>query len=152
MYLGQVAPACEYRCILSQGYAADPVLCPDGYAYFAPSIIRSLGHSPIKTQLYSVPPWVVSFGASMIIATFSDWLRMRYLFIMIGSAVGLIGYAILISVHNNVNTMYAALFLAAAGNYSAMPVIVCWFNTNCESLSLKFVYRLWTTTDGLFKQ
>lgn len=88
----------------------------------------------------------------MIIATFSDWLRMRYLFIMIGSAVGLIGYAILISVHNNVNTMYAALFLAAAGNYSAMPVIVCWFNTNCESLSLRFVYRLWTTTDGLFKQ
>jgi len=114
----------------------DHLTWTDGYAYFAPAIIRSLGHSPIKTQLYSVPPWVVSFGMSMIIATFSDWLRMRYIFVMIPLAVTLAGYAILTSVHNNVNAMYAALFLAAAGNFSTMPVIVCWFNSNCESLFL----------------
>src|ERR1700744_5829479 len=29
-----------------------------GYAYFAPTILRTFGFSPVKTQLYSVPPWV----------------------------------------------------------------------------------------------
>lgn len=68
----------------------------------------------------------------MIVAAFSDWLRMRYIFIMIPLAVAIAGYATLMSVHHDVKTMYAALFLAVAGNYSAMPVIVCWFNTNCK--------------------
>ena len=106
----------------------------DAYAYFSPSIIRSLGHSPIKTQLYSVPPWVVSFGTSMIIAAFSDRFRMRYVFIMIPLAMTLAGFAILVSIHHDVDAMYAALFLAVAGTYSAMPVVICWFNTNSKSL------------------
>lgn len=72
----------------------------------------------------------------MIIAAFSDWLRMRYIFVMIPLALTVAGYAILISVHHDVNAMYAALFLAAAGNYSAMPVVICWFNSNCELLLL----------------
>jgi len=109
---------------------SDSTSCLDGYAYFSPAIIRSLGHSPIKTQLYSVPPWVVAFGTSMIIAVFSDWFGKRYIFIMIPLAMTLIGHAILVSIHNNVDAMYAALFLAVAGTYSAMPVVICWFNTN----------------------
>lgn len=128
-------------------------LChPDGYAYFAPTIIRSLGHSPIGTQLYSVPPWVVSFGLSMIIASFSDWFKMRYIFIIIPSAVGLVGYAMLISIHNNVNAMYAALFLAVSGNFAAMPVIICWFNSNCEYFSIHYRDGWLTTNNGLFNQ
>ena len=122
----------------------------DGYAYFAPSIIRSLGHSPIGTQLYSVPPWIASFGLGMAIATFSDWFRMRYIFIIIPSAVGLVGYAMLISIHNNVNAMYAALFLAVSGNFAAMPVIICWFNSNCECFSIHSRDRRLTAKNGLF--
>ena len=135
MYLGQVVPACEYTSHLKVNIP-NHLSCTDGYAYFAPTIIRSLGYSPIKTQLYSVPPWAVAFCMSMIIATFSDWLRMRYTFVMIPLAMTVAGYAILLSVHHNINAMYAALFLAAAGNYSAMPVIICWFNSNCELLLL----------------
>jgi len=66
----------------------------------------------------------------MTIAVFSDRLKMRYVFIMIPLAMTLAGYAILVSIHHNVDAMYAALFLAVAGNYSAMPVVLCWFNTN----------------------
>jgi len=75
----------------------------------------------------------------MIIAAFSDWLRMRYIFIMIPLAMTLTGYAILTSIHHDVNVMYAALFLAVAGNYSTMPVVLCWFNTNGKSLFWAFV-------------
>jgi hypothetical protein len=105
-------------------------LSSDSYAYFAPAIIQGLGHSPVKTQLYSVPPWVVAFGLAMIIATFSDKLRHRYIFVLIPIVVALVGYIILLTVHNRTHLQYGALFLAAAGNYAAMPVIVCWFNSN----------------------
>ena len=66
----------------------------------------------------------------MVIAVFSDWLGMRYIFVMIPLVMALAGYAILVSTHHDVDAMYAALFLAVAGNYSAMPVILCWSNTN----------------------
>ena len=72
----------------------------------------------------------------MIIAVFSDWLKKRYIFVMIPLAMTIAGYAILVSIHHDVNTMYAALFLAVAGNYSAMPVILCWSSTNGKSLFL----------------
>jgi len=70
----------------------------------------------------------------MIIAAFSDRFRMRYVFIMIPLAMTLAGFAILVSIHHDVDAMYAALFLAVAGTYSAMPVVICWFNTNGKSL------------------
>lgn len=54
--------------------------------------------------------------------------------------MALAGYAILISVHNHANATYAALFLAVAGNFSALPVIICWLNTNCK-LSLLVARR-----------
>ena len=76
----------------------------------------------------------------MIIAALSDRLRMRYIFIVIPLFMALAGYAILISVHNHANATYAALFLAVAGNFSALPVIICWLNTNCK-LSLLVARR-----------
>ncbi|KAI0723914.1 MFS general substrate transporter [Cerioporus squamosus] len=111
MYLGLIVPAY-------------------GYAYFAPTIIQSLGHSAIRTQLLSVPPWACAFALAMLSATFSDWLRMRYVFVLATTAVSLAGFVILLVVHDDAHLQYAALFLAAMGTYSAMPIIVCWFNTN----------------------
>ncbi|RDX56433.1 MFS general substrate transporter [Lentinus brumalis] len=111
MYLGLIVPAY-------------------GYAYFAPTIIQSLGYGAIRTQLLSVPPWACAFALAMLSATFSDWLRMRYVFVLATTAVSITGFIILLVVHDNRHLQYAALFLAAMGTYSAMPIIVCWFNTN----------------------
>ncbi|TBU38440.1 MFS general substrate transporter [Dichomitus squalens] len=111
MYLGLVVPAYSY-------------------AYFAPSIIQSLGNGAIHTQLLSVPPWACAFALAMLSATLSDWLRMRFAFVLATTAVSLTGFVILLVVHDNTHLQYAALFLAAMGTYAAMPIIVCWFNTN----------------------
>ena len=72
----------------------------------------------------------------MLSATASDWLRMRFAFIVGKIAVSLTGFIILLVVHDDRHLQYPALFLAAMGTYSAMPIIVCWFNTNCELLLL----------------
>ncbi len=66
----------------------------------------------------------------MLAATLSDWLRMRFVFVLGTVAVSLTGFIILLVVHDNKHLQYAALFLAAMGTYSAMPIVVCWFNTN----------------------
>ncbi len=134
MYFGLIVPAYGYgthaRC------RCEPQLISHFTAYFSPAIIQSLGHSSIRSQLLSVPPWACAFGVAMTVAIASDYFRHRFIFTLIPALLAITGFAILFAVHNNVHLQYAALFLAASGTYSSMPVIVCWFNTNRECLGL----------------
>ncbi|KAI8934254.1 hypothetical protein NX059_008998 [Plenodomus lindquistii] len=114
-----------------------------GYAYFSPTIIRSYGYSPIQTQLYSVPPWAAAFGFSMVLAWFSDRFKHRFLFAIFAICVAIVGFAILISVHDNRSVQYGALFLVTSGAYSAMPIIVCWFNMNLGGHHRRAVGSAW---------
>ncbi|EKM59630.1 uncharacterized protein PHACADRAFT_205855 [Phanerochaete carnosa HHB-10118-sp] len=114
-----------------------------GYTYFAPAIIQSLGHSNIRTQLLSVPPWACAFVVSMIVATLSDYVGHRYLFMMVTAAVSMAGFAILFRVHDDQNLQYGALFLAATGAFSSMPVIVCWFSTNLAGHRRRAIGTAW---------
>jgi hypothetical protein len=118
------------------------------YAYFSPAIIKSFGYTPIQTQLHSVPPWAAAFGWSMIMATFSDLSRHRFSFIMFGICIAITAFAILISVHDNIQVQYAALFLAAMGCYSTMPFMVCWFNMNIGSHARRSVCSAWQVGFG----
>lgn len=113
------------------------------YAFFAPGIIQSYGYSQIGTQLHSVPPWACAFVFAMIIAFFSDKTKHRFAFTLIPIFVAISGFAILLTVHNKPHTQYAALFLVAMGSYSAMPVIVCWFNMNLGGHHRRAVGTAW---------
>ncbi|KAE8452480.1 hypothetical protein EG329_000382 [Mollisiaceae sp. DMI_Dod_QoI] len=119
-----------------------------GYAFFAPTILATYGYSPVETQLHSVPPWACAFAFAMIIATFSDFTRHRFLFTIIPICVAISGFAILIRVHHNKHLEYAALFLVAMGAYSAMPVIVCWFNMNLGGHHRRAVGTAWQVGFG----
>ncbi|KAF2184415.1 MFS general substrate transporter [Zopfia rhizophila CBS 207.26] len=119
-----------------------------GYAYFSPSIIRSYGYSPIQTQLHSVPPWAAAFGFAMTVAYFSDRFRHRFLFAILPICVCIAGFGILIAVHNHREVQYAALFLVAMGAYTAMPVIVCWFNMNLGGHHRRAVGTAWQVGFG----
>ncbi|KAL2160556.1 hypothetical protein VTH06DRAFT_1244 [Thermothelomyces fergusii] len=124
MYLGLIVP----------GYS---------YAYFAPTILQSYNYDPITTQLRSVPPWAVSFGFSMIVAVLSDWAKHRFAFIIGSSCIAVSGFAVLLSVHDNLQVQYAALFLVCMGTFSAMPIIVCWFNMNLSGHHRKAIGSAW---------
>ncbi|KXX79013.1 High-affinity nicotinic acid transporter [Madurella mycetomatis] len=113
------------------------------YAYFAPTIIQSYRYDPIQTQLRSVPPWAVSFGFAMIIATLSDWARHRFAFCVGTIAISIAGFAVLINVHDNLPVQYASLFLVAMGTYAAMPIIVCWFNMNLGGHHRRAIGSAW---------
>lgn len=118
------------------------------YSYFSPAIIQSYGYSPIQTQLHSVPPWAAAFGFSMIVAWLSDRFQHRFLFAIFPICVCVSGFAILLAVHNNRNVQYSALFLIAMGAYTAMPVIVCWFNMNLGGHHRRAVGSAWQVGFG----
>lgn len=91
-----------------------------GYAYFAPTIVQQLGnYSSIRTQLMSVPPWVVAFFVSMLIAYFSDRLRHRFAFIVLPISLAVVGLVVLISLEGHSGVRYFALFLTSSGCCSA---------------------------------
>jgi len=119
-----------------------------GYAYFSPAILQTYGYSPIQTQLHSVPPWAAAFGFSMLVAWLSDRVKHRFLFTIVPICVCIAGFAILIAVHNNQQLQYAALFLVAMGAYTAMPVIVCWFNMNLGGHHRRSVGSAWQVGFG----
>lgn len=114
-----------------------------GYAYFAPTIIRSYGYSPIQTQLYSVPPWVVTFVLSMVIAACSDFFRHRFMFALIPICVAIVGFSILLVIHHQRHVQYGALFLAISGVVSALSIIVCWFQMNLGGHLRRSVGSAW---------
>ncbi|KAH0371388.1 MFS general substrate transporter, partial [Aureobasidium melanogenum] len=118
------------------------------YAYFSPSIINGYGYSKIQTQLHSVPPWAAAFGFAMILAYISDKTRHRSAYAVFAVCIAIAGFAILLSVHHNRPLEYAALFLVAMGCYSAMPIIVCWFNMNLGGHHRRSVGSAWQVAFG----
>ena len=113
-----------------------------GYAYFAPVIIKSFGFSAVQTQLHSVPPWAASWGWSLLLAYLSDRYQKRFLFICVSLAVGITGFAIVLS-HASYSAKYGGLHLITSGVYGAMPIIVCWYNLNLGGHHRRAVGSAW---------
>nr|OQO15450.1 hypothetical protein B0A51_16239 [Rachicladosporium sp. CCFEE 5018] len=133
----------DYKVIVA-GFMYFGLIVPAyGYAYFAPTIIKTFGYSPIQTQLHSVPPWAVAFAWAMFLATMSDAARHRWAFAVASILIGIAGFAILLAVHDNRSVQYAALFLVTMGTYSAMPITICWFNQNLGGHHRRSVGSAW---------
>ncbi|GFG09752.1 uncharacterized transporter C1002.16c [Aspergillus lentulus] len=139
MYLGQGVTAYGTSLLL----LFSEMLTRTGYAYFAPTIIKTYGHDAIKSQLYSIPPWAAAFGLSMLIAFLSDKLRHRFIFAIIPILIAMAGFGILLIVHDHHTVQYGALFLVTSGCYSAMPVLVCWFSMNLGGHRRRSVGTAW---------
>lgn len=119
-----------------------------GYAYFAPTIIKTFDYDSVQTQLYSIPPWAAAFGFSMVVAFFSDRLRHRFAFTLIPIAIAIVGFGMLLGIHDKHHVQYGALFLVTCGAYSAMPVVVCWFAMNLGGHHRRSVGTAWQVGFG----
>ncbi|KAG0645324.1 MFS transporter prlL [Hyphodiscus hymeniophilus] len=138
----------DYKVILGGLMYFGLIVPAYGFAFFAPTVLATYGYSPIETQLHSVPPWACAFGFAMMIAFASDFTRHRFAFTLIPISVAIAGFGILITVHHNRSLEYAGLFLVAMGAYSAMPVIVCWFNMNLGGHHRRAVGTAWQVGFG----
>ena len=122
----------DFKIVLS-GFVYFGIVVPGYcYAFFAPTILVSLGYSPTMTQLYSVPPTAAAFVLGVIVAVASDYYKRRYIFILPMLLISVVGTIILLNVHDSVSVRYGALCLVMIGQAAATPVIICWFSTNRE--------------------
>ncbi|GAB1203768.1 hypothetical protein APSETT445_002408 [Aspergillus pseudonomiae] len=135
----------DYKIFIGGWMYFGQVVTAYGYAYFAPTIIKTYGYGPIKTQLYSIPPWAAAFGFSMVVAFLSDRFRHRFAFAFIPMLIAMAGYGILLNIHGEAqrHVQYGALFLVTMGCYSAMPVLVCWFSMNLGGHRRRSVGTAW---------
>lgn len=100
-----------------------------GYAtsFFIPTIINQMGYTAAQSQLRAIPIFVVATATALMVAFGTDRLKHRYGFIVAGSLVGIVGYAILLNLSRvNVEVRYFAAFLITIGGYMAQPVTLAW--------------------------
>lgn len=94
-----------------------------------PSIIKGFGYSPNNAQLFSVIPYAVAAVITVVVAIFSDRLRIRGVMMLFTLPLAIIGYAVIANAHS-VKVKYGMTFLMATGLYSAVPCVLGWISNN----------------------
>ncbi|KAI4127440.1 MAG: hypothetical protein LQ338_003210 [Usnochroma carphineum] len=105
----------------------------NGYsgAFFTPTILKQLGWTSTKAQLYTIPIYALSAVAAVGTAFLSDRLRHRYACCILGVFVASAGYATLLAQkHVPVDVRYVALYFTTVGGYITQPLALVWMNNN----------------------
>ncbi|KAE9395083.1 MFS general substrate transporter [Gymnopus androsaceus JB14] len=111
--------------MLFHGY----VFVLSSFSIFLPTIIADLGFQSWQAQLLTVPP--NTFAALTIAITV--WFSVRYdriaVFIIITTAVAIIGYLVLLTA-TKPGAQYVGVHLAAAGIYTGNALVLSWPGEN----------------------
>ncbi|KAJ5557146.1 transporter, partial [Penicillium frequentans] len=112
-----------------------------GVQLFLPVIIKRLGYSTVKTNLYTVAPNVSGAVMLLILAFCSDWTRWRFPFIALGFLFTFIGFIIYatIDVETDLNVAYFACFMMTWGTSAPSVLLDVWYNNNIASESRRVV-------------
>lgn len=98
---------------------------------FQPTILKSLGYTNAQAQIHTVPVYIVALAILNICAFFSGYLRHRYGFVVFGACLGVIGWAVELTVPiTSVAARYCGMFAIASSAYVQMPLIVAWISNN----------------------
>ncbi|KAI2780626.1 putative allantoate permease [Daldinia loculata] len=134
-YLGAIM----YFCVVVPVYA---------FAYFTPTIVKTLGYSVVQTQLHSIPPFAAALGLCLVLTYLSDRTDSRLPYIMFPIAVLIAGLAILMTTHSNFSVQYAGLCLVCMGAFSAGPVVICWYLMNLQGHKQRSIGSAWMISFG----
>ncbi|KAJ9137120.1 MFS general substrate transporter [Pleurostoma richardsiae] len=104
-----------------------------GYAttFFMPTILLEFGWKAESAQVHTIPVYVVSAAGMLFSAWASDRMRHRYGWIMGGTVIATVGYAMLLDQSGlSRDAKYAAVFLVCLGGYIATPIALAWLQNN----------------------
>lgn len=109
-----------------------------GVSLFTPTIIRNLGYSTTKSQLLSVPIYIVAAIFSVVQGFISDRVGLRSPFLVFNYLCMAVGYIVCVTGDpvDNPAGIYAGVYVAAFGIYPAIPLSIVW-NANNLSGSYK---------------
>ncbi|KUL90524.1 hypothetical protein ZTR_00070 [Talaromyces verruculosus] len=102
---------------------------------FLPQIIKRLGYSTVKTNLYTVAPNVSGAVMLLILAFLSDWTRWRFPFVALGFLFTFIGFIIYVAidVEHDIHVAYFASFMMTWGTSAPSVLLDVWYNNNIAS-------------------
>ena len=96
-----------------------------GISVFMPTVLKDLGWTATKAQLYSVPPYVCACFVAIGVALVSDKTKMRGIYLASFTVLGITGFS-LMRWNNNANTRYAAVYLLVIGAFPGGPGFLSW--------------------------
>ncbi|KAI0389351.1 major facilitator superfamily domain-containing protein [Xylariaceae sp. FL0594] len=106
------------------------IVCPlYGVSLFLPTIIRGLGFVSSTAQLLTVPIYITAAVLAVVVAYFSDRVGKRSPFVITCMLFILIGFILCISTSKPA-VVYAGVFIATAGIYSAFAGNIAWLSNN----------------------
>jgi hypothetical protein len=92
---------------------------------FLPTIINGLGYTAAQAQLLSIPPNAIAFVLTMSVAIVAEKTGRRAPFIIGGSAIGVVGYIMLLT-SRWPGMSYAGTIVVSAGVFPVGPIVVGW--------------------------
>ena len=101
---------------------------------FTPTIIKTLGYTSTKTQLMSVPIYIVAAICAVAQGFASDYVGLRSPFLVLNFTCMAVGYIVCLTGNpiTNGKGVYAGIYIAAIGIYPAIPMSIVW---NANNLS-----------------
>ncbi|KAK3293767.1 major facilitator superfamily domain-containing protein [Chaetomium fimeti] len=118
-----------------------------GLSVFMPTILRDLGWTDTKAQLYSVPPYVAACLVAIAVAYGSDKTHQRGIWLAAFSCLAVIGFAILRWVEEP-NIRYMAIYFVTVGAFPGGPGFLAWAINNSGSPSVRAVSSGYVVTLG----
>ncbi|KAJ3461594.1 hypothetical protein MRS44_010147 [Fusarium solani] len=102
---------------------------------FTPLIVAKLGYSAVKTNLYTVAPYMVSAVLLFSTAISSDYFRERTYHLLSAFTLSCIGFIIIasIDVESHIGVAYFAVFLIVGGCFTPSIVFHSWHQNNILS-------------------
>lgn len=113
-----------------------------GISVFLPTVLRDLGWTATRAQLYSVPPYVCACLVAVAIAFISDKTKQRGIYLAGFTTLGITGFA-LMRWNQDEWTRYAAVYLLVIGAFPGGPGFLSW------ALNSKF-HPVEPTTKNIF--
>ncbi|KAI2626886.1 putative allantoate permease [Xylaria nigripes] len=118
------------------------------FAYFTPTIVKTLGFSSIQTQLHSVPPFAAALVFCVIVSYLSDRTDVRLPYVLFSGILIVIGLALLMTTHDNFSVQYGGIFLVCLGALTVAPLVVCWYLMNLQGHKQRSIGSAWMISFG----
>ncbi|CEL11433.1 hypothetical protein ASPCAL14535 [Aspergillus calidoustus] len=101
------------------------------FGLFLPTIIDESGFASDanQVQLWTVIPYAVAAGLTVVVAFLSDRLKLRGVLMLFTLPIAIAGYAAIGNI-SDAHIKYGMTFLMATGMYASVPCILVWNSNN----------------------
>ncbi|GHJ88854.1 hypothetical protein NliqN6_5256 [Naganishia liquefaciens] len=112
---------------------------------FLPTIIKGLGYTEARAQLFTVPPYAVALVVMVSLAAVSDKLRTRGIPAASVFVIGIVGWVLLLTISpvkpsaSHLHIRYFGCICIVTAGYCAIPIIMSWQASSSPNQSQRAV-------------